>query len=314
MKNASLWIDADDGVRLFCRRWMPDDTVFPVPRGVVQIVHGMAEHSLRYEYVASRLCASGFEVWADDHRGHGETARGGVLGYIAESDGFFRVVRDLRLITDRIRRERPKTPLFLLGHSWGSFLAQSYAQDEGRRLSGCILSGTRGPEGPVLEAGVALARLVAALKGPRRHSALLRLLADGNYNKQFRPARTPFDWLSRAQSTVDAYVADPLCGFRMSAGFYRDLFEGLSSIQAPGAVERIPRTLPMYVIAGSQDPVGGNGKGPAALVEAYRSAGLTDLEFVLYPDARHEILNETNRDEVIGALVSWLDRHVGPAA
>ena len=314
MKRKSFWLDADDGVRLFCRRWIPDETIFPVPVGVVQIAHGMAEHSFRYEYAADRLCAAGYEVWADDHRGHGESARGGALGHVADKDGFGRVVRDLSLFSDRIAKERPGLPLFLLGHSWGSFLAQSYMEREGGRLGGCILSGSRGPNGPELSVGAFLASVVAGLFGPRRHSPFLRNMADGNLNKQFHPNRTEFDWLSRDQATVDAYVADPLCGFRLSAAFYRDLAKGLLSIHSAAAIANIPKDLPVYVVSGSLDPVGLNGKSPAALVEAYRAAGLTDLEFVLYPDARHETLNETNRDEVIGALVSWLDRHVKRAA
>lgn len=314
MKKATLWMEADDGVRLFCRRWIPDESLFPVPTAVVQIAHGMAEHSFRYEYVAQRLCASGYEVWADDHRGHGETARGGILGHTADADGFFRTVKDLSLLSDLISKERPGSTLFLLGHSWGSFLAQAYIEKEGGRLGGCILSGSRGPDGLELRVGAFLASIVAGLFGPRRHSPFLRNMADGNLNKPFRPNRTEFDWLSRDQATVDAYVVDPFCGFRLSAGFYRDLANGLVAIHSPAAVDGIPKGLPVYVLSGSLDPVGLNGKSPAALVEAYRAAGITDLEFVLYPDARHETLNETNRDEVIGALVSWLDRHTKRAA
>jgi len=314
MKRNTFWLDADDGARLFCRRWIPEMDAFPTPVAVVQIAHGMAEHSRRYEYVAERLCAAGYEVWADDHRGHGESARGGALGHVADADGFYRVVRDLSLFGGRIAAERPGLPLFLLGHSWGSFLAQGCIETYGGRLAGCILSGSRGPNGPELRVGAFLASLVVGLFGPRRHSRFLRNMADGNLNRQFRPNRTEFDWLSRDQAVVDAYAADPLCGFRLSAAFYRDLAAGLLSIHSPEAIGSIPKDLPVYVVSGSLDPVGLNGKSPSALVEAYRAAGLSDLEFVLYPDARHEVLNETNRDEVIGALISWLDRHVKRAA
>ncbi|MFA6508140.1 MAG: lysophospholipase [Treponemataceae bacterium] len=314
MKKTTVWIKADDGVNLFSRRWVPDEASFPVPRALVQIVHGMGEHSARYEGVAERLCASGYEVWADDHRGHGETARGGILGHTADTDGFFRVVRDLSRWSDEIIALRPCVPLFLVGHSWGSFLAQAYIEKQGSRLSGCVLSGTRGPGGPEVLIGSILSSIVAGLFGSRRHSAFLKNLADGKLNTQFMPNRTEFDWLSRDEKVVDAYVADPLCGFHLSAGFYRDLTSGFQSIHRQSSISRIPKQLPIYVVSGALDPVGLNGKSPSALVAAYRAAGIVDLEFVLYPDARHEIFNETNRDEVLGALVSWLDRHTKPAA
>jgi len=314
MKNDSLCIRSDDGVSLFGRRWSPDGGSSLPPRALVQIAHGMGEHSLRYQELAERLCAAGYEVWADDHRGHGESSRGGVLGHPADRDGFFRVVRDLSLWSDEILAARPGLPLFLLGHSWGSFLAQAAIEREGARYAGCILSGTRGPGGLQVSAGEAIAAIVVGLRGSRRHSPLLRLLADGPLNKQFAPNRSAFDWLSRDEAVVDAYAADPLCGFKLSAGFYRDLAGGLNRIHKAESIARIPRSLPIYVVSGSLDPVGLNGKSPAALVDAYRAAGISDLEFVLYPDARHEVFNEINRSETASALISWLDRHLKRAA
>jgi alpha-beta hydrolase superfamily lysophospholipase len=299
-------IRADDGVRLAARRWIPDNEV---TRAVVQISHGMAEHSGRYGWTAERLTEAGYEVWADDHRGHGETARGGLLGHPADSDGFFRVVRDLELWTDAIAARRPGLPIFLLGHSWGSFLAQAYIERSGGRLAGCALSGTMGPGGPIVAVGAVVATVVAALGGPSRHSPLLRALADGGANAKFKPNRTEFDWTSRDEASVDAYAADPLCGFKCSAAFYRDLARGLLAVHSPAAMDRIPKELPLYVFCGSRDPIGHEGRSPAALVEEYRRRGVRDLEFVLYPDARHETLQETNRNEVAAALVAWLRRH-----
>lgn len=313
MRCSFCELNADDGYRLWARRWIPEAE----PRGIVQIVHGMAEHSLRYEWTAERLVSAGYEVWADDHRGHGMTAGAGPLGHPADRDGFFRVVRDLELWTARIAAERPEVPIFLLGHSWGSFLSQAYIEGDpaprvGRALSGCALSGTMGPGGATVAVGAVLARVVAALLGPSRHSPLLASLADGGANAAFRPARTDFDWLSRDEARVDAYIADPLCGFPCSAAFYRDLAAGLRRIHSPEAVAQIPVDLPVYVFCGDADPIGHQGKSPAALVELYRRHGLKDLEFVLYPEARHETLQETNREEVVGALIDWFDRHCRP--
>jgi alpha-beta hydrolase superfamily lysophospholipase len=282
----------------------------------------MAEHSLRYERFARRLNAAGIEVWALDLRGHGRSAdpgvndpgRGGLRGHCADHDGISLVTGDLDALNGMIRERRPGLPLFLMGHSWGSFLVQHYIEtysgDRGGRLAGCILSGTRGPDGFKVRAGVPLMAFLARLAGVRRYSALARAMSDGPYNKSFRPNRSPFDWLSRDNAEVDAYVADPLCGFRCSSGFYRDLTALLERIHRPEMLERIDRRLPIYVIAGSADPVGDMGASPTALVDAYRAMKIQDLEFVLYPDARHEPLNETNREEVTENLLAWMTRRI----
>jgi alpha-beta hydrolase superfamily lysophospholipase len=309
----------DDGTRLFLRRWEPDTG--EKPRAVVHIVHGMTEHSLRYDRFARQLCERGFEVWAADQRGHGKTAdpqvndpgKGGLLGHNADQDGFFRVAADVGALTKTIRKTWPETPLFILGHSWGSFITQAYIETAGpseANLAGCILSGTRGPGGLMVTLGAPLMALIAALRGCRTGSRLAHILADGPYNKPFRPNRTAFDWLSRDEAEVDAYVADPLCGNLSSAGFYRDMIGGLARIHTPKALENIPRDLPIYVVCGGSDPVGAMGASPTALVNAYRSLGVKDLELAVYPSARHELLNETNREEAAGNILSWLERHV----
>jgi alpha-beta hydrolase superfamily lysophospholipase len=313
MDETSEWLESGDGIRLFVRRWTPPGS----PSAVVHIVHGMAEHSLRYARLAGRLCDRGFAVWAADQRGHGKTAdsavndprRGGLLGHCADRDGFFRVVADIDVINAAIGEKYPGLPLFLLGHSWGSFISQAYIEKYGSRLAGCILSGTRGPGGPELTLGAPFLSLIAALKGSRRGSVLAHAMADGPYNKPFRPNRTPFDWLSRDEKEVDAYIADPLCGNLCSVGFYRDMVRAFTKIHTQEAMKGIPRDLPVYIFCGSADPVGAMGQSPTALMNAYRSLGIRDLELVLYPDARHETLNETNREEVMGNLLSWLKRH-----
>jgi alpha-beta hydrolase superfamily lysophospholipase len=306
----SSWLPSDDGTRLFLRRWTP-----PSPaKAALLVVHGMAEHSLRYEPLALKLAAEGFETWAADARGHGLTAdpgvndrgRGGLLGHCADRDGFSRVTADINVLADAIKTERPGLPLFILGHSWGSFLTQAYIETHGDRLAGCLLSGTRGPGGFKIAAGVPLMALIALVHGPRKPSRLARSLADGAYNKYFRPNRGPYDWLSRDPIQADAFAADPLCGFHCSAGFYRDLIRGLRDIHRSEAMARIPKSLPIYVLSGSADPVGDRGRGPASLIKAYRSLGVKDLELVLYPEARHELLNETNREEVMANILRWL--------
>jgi alpha-beta hydrolase superfamily lysophospholipase len=311
------WFPADDGTRLFLRRWVSPPDSPGKTRAALHIVHGMAEHGRRYERLARRLAEAGIEVWAADQRGHGKTAdpgvnapgRGGLAGHCADGDGFSRVTADIDLLNKEIKKQHPERPLFLLGHSWGSFITQNYIEQYSTAdLSGCILSGTRGPDGFKLRAGVPLLALLAALRGQRNGSSLARAVADGPYNKPFRPNRTSFDWISRDEREVDAYVNDPCSGNLCSTGFYRDLIRGLVNIHRKEAMEKIRADLPVYVFSGSADPVGDMGASPTALVNAYRAMGLKDLEFVLYPDARHETLNETNREEVTENLIAWILR------
>ncbi|MDR0496786.1 MAG: lysophospholipase [Treponema sp.] len=319
--SQEAYIPMDDGGRIFLRRWKSES-----PRAVLHIVHGMAEHSLRYAHLARRLAEEGIELWAADQRGHGETSRdkengngkGGLLGHCADGDGFARVTADIDFLNRTIVKEYPGVPLFLMGHSWGSFIVQSYIEKfEGRvsefgdplPLAGCILSGTRGPDGFKISSGALFMSLLASILGERKGSRLAKKMADGPYIKAFKPNRTEFDWLSRDEKEVDAYVADPLCGFLCSVGFYRDMARALKRIHQAEEMGKIRKELPIYIFSGSADPVGDMGVSPAALVVAYRHLGIQDLENVFYPDARHETLNETNRDEVTGSLVSWLLRH-----
>lgn len=320
-ESSGEWLSSGDGTKRFVRRWIPEafsrDTPDKKPRGAAHIVHGMAEHSLRYERLARRLRDAGIEVWAADQRGHGKTADplindrglGGLLGHCADRDGNEKLTSDIHGVNVMIRETYPDVPLFLFGHSWGSFLVQRYIETYDYPLSGCILSGTRGPDGFKIRAGAPLMRFFALLKGARGKSYVARAIADGSFNKPFKPNRTPFDWISRDEREVDSYMADPLNGRLCSAGFYRDMGILLSGIHKIEAMRMISPYLPVYVFGGSADPVGDMGESPTALVNAYRSLGIKDLEFALYPAARHETLNETNREEVMENLLDWILRH-----
>ncbi|MCL2269897.1 MAG: lysophospholipase [Treponema sp.] len=316
MVQDDTWFVCDDGARLYLRRWLPDRQ----PAAVVHIAHGMAEHSARYKRLAERLCEAGIEVWAADQRGHGKTAdlsintpdKGGLLGHCADTDAFPLVTNDIGGINREIQKNRPSIPLFLMGHSWGSFIVQNYIENEGGRetVAGCILSGTRGPANMLKMAmGKRLMAMLAIIKGQRKGSLVARAIVDGSYNRPFRPNRTLFDWISRDEAEVDKYVNDPFSGKLCSVGFYRDLTKGLCQIHRREAMAKIRQNLPIYVFYGSADPVGEMGSSPAALVNKYRSLGIQDLEFNAYPGARHETLNETNRDEVTNNLLSWINRH-----
>jgi alpha-beta hydrolase superfamily lysophospholipase len=318
MVQDETYFESYDGTKLFLYRWSADEQA-ERPRAVLHIVHGMAEYALRYRRLAEKLTAAGIEVWAADQRGHGKTAdpkvnekgRGGLLGHCADGRGYVRVTRDVHAINGEIKKTRPNVRLFLLGHSWGSFIVQNYIEEYSGnfKIDGCVLSGTKGPGDIMVKIGLPVMTLLAFFCGQRRGLSLARSMADGAYNKPFTPNRTPFDWISRDEQEVDKYVSDPLCGKLCSLGFYRDLAKILSGIHRTKAMSKISKSLPLYVFSGSADPVGDMGASPTALVNAYRNIGIGDLEFVLYPGARHETLNETNREEVMDNLLSWIKKH-----
>ncbi|MDR2734628.1 MAG: lysophospholipase [Spirochaetota bacterium] len=316
MKQNEKYFESHDGAKLHLYTWSPNTQ----PKAVLHIAHGMAEHALRYKVLAEKLTAAGIEVWAADQRGHGKTAdlskndagKGGILGHCADSDTFALIVQDIRALVTEIQKTRKNIPVFVFGHSWGSFLTQKFIEDHSQSLDirGCILSGTRGSGGLQVLAGIPFMTKLAFFLGARKTSVLAKNIADGSYNKPFKPNRTEFDWLSRDEKEVDKYIQDPFCGFLCSVGFYRDLAKGLFSIHRKKNIAKIKQTLPLYIFCGSADPVGEMGKSPAALVQAYRRHGIQDLEFVVYPDARHETLNETNRQEVMANLLAWMQKHI----
>lgn len=313
MRSMEMVLQAEDGTGIFTRRWIPDGSV----KALVQIVHGMAEHSARYKRLATLLCDNGIEVWASDHRGHGYTANlkmnspqnGGLLGHCADLDGQKKVISDELMISERMHSEYSDLPLILFGHSWGSFIVQACIEEASQRYAACILSGTRGASGAELTIGAALAHILAFFKG-RRFSHLLWNLSDGQYIKPFKPNRTKFDWLSRDTTEVDTYIADSLCGFPCSTAFYRDMFSLLLHIQSNKRIAAIRKDLPVLVFSGDHDPVGDMGKSPERLVRDWRKAGLLDIEFVLYPNSRHETLNELNKDEVMLSLLSFIKKKI----
>jgi alpha-beta hydrolase superfamily lysophospholipase len=314
MVQNEMYFDSHDGTKLFLYRWIPDGE----PKAVLHIVHGMAEHALRYKRLAEKLTQSGIAVWAADQRGHGKTAdiklnkpgKGGLLGHCADGYSFSLVTKDIRAINGEIKKTT-NVPVFLLGHSWGSFIVQNYIEEYSNDLliNGCILSGTKGPGDIMVKLGLPFLTVLAFFRGQRKGSRLAKSMADGQYNVPFKPNRTEFDWISRDEAEVDKYVADPLCGFLCSSGFYRDLTRILNNVHKKKSLAKINPKLPVYVFSGSADPVGNMIVSPTALVNTYRNLGINDLEFVPYPGARHETLNETNREEVIENLLSWINKH-----
>lgn len=308
MNETTFTHTASDGIGIFTRRWAGDGA----PKALALVAHGVAEHSGRYARLASALVPRGYEVWAPDHRGHGRTAEGsGGRGWFAARDGFRRVVDDLAEIRDRMAAERPGLPIFLVGHSMGSSLARCFLVLYGKDLAGCALSGIIALEPFLAAASDVIVAAGRALQGGRSIANFAHGLTLGSYSKAFRPVRTAQDWLSRDAAEVDAYIADPDCGFVCTWDWYRDMNEGIKFVEDPRNVTRIPKSLPIYVFAGSLDPVGAALGGADRLAAAYRAAGIRDVRLRLYPDGRHNSLNEVNRDEVTRDLAEWLEAHSG---
>jgi alpha-beta hydrolase superfamily lysophospholipase len=305
MQSSSFDLAGADGTPLFVYRWLPADE----PKAVVQIAHGLAEHAGRYERLAGALTAAGYAVYANDHRGHGRSARSpDDLGFFAAHDGWSRCLDDLWRLNRRIAADHPGLPIVLLGHSMGSFMAQQFIAQHGEVLAGAVLSGSAGKPAPIAAVGKLVARIERLRLGPRGRSGLIHAMAFGAFNKPFAPARTPFEWLSRDPAEVDKYVADPRCGFQASVQLWIDLLDALGPIADPAAQACIPKALPIYIFAGTRDPVSGkNNASLKQLLAAYSDAGLTRVMHRFYADGRHEMLNETNRDEVTRDLLAWLD-------
>lgn len=311
VKSNSLWLTMDDGAKVYVRVWEPSGGDGYRPRAVLQIAHGMTEHISRYDDFASFLASRGVAVVGDDHRGHGHTGeKADSIGYLADSNGFDRVVDDLRAINEWVGERWPGVPMFLMGHSMGSMLARRYIQQYASTVSGVILMATAGDPGFLGKLGRWLARLEMKRRGPRHPSMFLSALVFGGYNKKVPRPKTAFDWLSRDRAAVDAYVADPWCGFAPSAGFYFDLLTGLQLIHDDALVARIPKHMPLLFVTGDADPVGGYGKGVERVIAQYKRHGLRNIESITYPGARHELLNELNKDDVYRDIFAWLERRL----
>ncbi len=290
MPTSELSYKSADGTKIVAYRWDPEGP----PRAAVQLTHGMGEHARRYDHVARALNDAGFVVYAQDHRGHGASADPGMHGDLGQG-GWAALVDDIGLLSAKIRADHPDLPLILLGHSMGSFAVQQYLFDHSADADGVVLTGTAAID--LLEGALDLDQPIDLAM----------------FNAPFQPARTDYDWLSRDEAIVDAYVADEWCGFGIDTASARAMFLGARRGADPAQVTAIRSNLPLYIAVGQSDPVNGGLALLTPLTDRYKAAGLTDVTVRIYPDARHEILNETNRDEIIAELNGWLDRVVSSA-
>ncbi|NLM73300.1 MAG: alpha/beta hydrolase [Clostridiaceae bacterium] len=303
--NNTVTLQAKDGHRINVYCW--DDV--KSPKAVVQIFHGMAEHALRYERFAKVLNSHGIVAFADDHRGHGITGTtNGKLGSIGK-DGFNKIVEDENMITNMIKEKYPDIPVFVFAHSFGSFIGQEYITRYSKNIDGIILCGSSAQKGMKIIAAKVLASIYQFIFGPDREAKLLQNLSFGSYNRRVPPGDNT-NWLSRDPDEVMKYNDDPHCGFICSADFYYSLTNGFMGLYKPEKLNSISKDLPICIIAGSEDPVGEYGKNVIKLYDIYKNLNINDVEIKLYEGARHELLNETNRDEVTQDILDWLNARI----
>lgn len=305
MSEYTYFIKGEDGKEIFVYRWLPDKTKHL--KGIIQVSHGMAEHAGRYREFSEYMNSEGFGVYANDHRGHGRTA-GSLenIGYFADNSGWALVVSDMFRVTEHIKKEHHNIPVFLLGHSMGSFLSRDYISRDGGRITGVILSGTIGDPGILGNIGVLIAKLACKFRGKRTPNKLLDQLSFGSNNNAFKPAKTKFDWLSRDERVVDKYIEDEFCGSVFSSGFFLDMLRGIKEINNKKNVKKIPKNLPVFFFSGEKDPLGKNTKGVRYAIKLFERSGIKNITFKFYRDGRHEMLNEINKTEVYSDIVDWI--------
>ena len=315
VRRETIWCESTDKVsRLHGYIWWPEEGV--VPRGVVQLVHGMAEYIGRYDEFARYLTTKGFCVFGHDHIGHGESvASKDDWGKLPLDGGKDILIEDVhRVRTEALARisgaygELPQ--LFLFGHSMGSFVVRAYLARHGYGLSGAIICGTGFMPPRTAAAGNAVARTIAKLRGEDYHSKLLHNMGVGGYSKDIVDAETELDWLSHNKDNVIRYIGDEACGFMFSAGGYATVTDLMREVCSPECVESYPKDLPLLYIAGTEDPVGECGEGVSKAADLAHAAGVVDVRCRLYAGMRHEILNERGRKVVYDDVVSWMEGYL----
>lgn len=277
------------------------------PLAMVQISHGMCEYFGRYEAFANFLAAHGYLVFGHDHLGHGGSAASPEdLGFVAEKGGADLLVKDVLALSHKMKDEHPDLPLILFGHSMGSFIAREAIAREGQLYDACVICGTGGPETPA-SAGKLLANLMIAFKGVKYRSQMLKKIAFSGYLSQIEQPCDPNAWLTRDESVVRKYNADPFCTYTFTLSAYRDLFDLVAWVSHKMWAKRLPQSLPLLVVGGEKDPVGSWGKGMKTVYDRIKAAGTDDVSLKLYPEMRHEILNELEKEQVWSDLLQWME-------
>ncbi|UOQ85243.1 alpha/beta hydrolase [Gracilibacillus salinarum] len=300
------WLETSDRQSLYVRSWQNKTE----PKAVVQLTHGMAEHIERYHDFAVFLQERSFIVYGHDHRGHGRTGNNAdSLGHIADQDGFESMVEDTITVTEWISKKHPSLPVFLIGHSMGSFVSRRYMTIRPELLNGVVLIGTGFQPNVLLHAAKFLAKIICSVQGKQTPATLLHKLSFFGYNK-YTEKNNEFDWLCTDKSIIDKYNQDPYCGITLSNQFFYDLYDGLLSIQSTKQTKKPSCDLPLLLLSGKEDPVGDYGKSLKKTVRYYKSRGNNNIEHTLYVNRRHEILNETNKTEVFLEIATWIEKQM----
>ncbi|WP_447497565.1 alpha/beta hydrolase [Clostridioides difficile] len=308
MKCTNFTFKGEEGLDIYTYKW--EDENIKKPKAVIQIAHGMAETAQRYETFAKVLTKNGYIVYINDHRGHGKIAK--IIenvGHLAEKEGFRCLVEDMYTLTNIIKKENEDLPIYLFGHSMGSFASQRYIMDYSNNLSGLILCGSNGKQGIILNLAHLIINREIKKYGRRSKSNKINNLIFGGEIIR-RNEKTKFDWLSRDKEQVEKYINDPFCGVVCSCGFFYDLVQGLKEIEDKENLKKVPLDIPIYIISGDKDPIGKNGKGVLRLRDRYIKLGVKDVTCKLYKDGRHELLNEINREEVFEDIICWLNNKI----
>lgn len=309
MKREEFYFDSrDNSSKIHAIRWTPASGNVV---GVVQIVHGMAEYAGRYEELAKFLTGRGFVVTGEDHLGHGKSVgENGIQGYFCEQDPATVVVRDVHRLKKMTQELYPGVPYFILGHSMGSFILRNYICRYGTGISGALILGTGMQPGPLLAFAKALTAIVGVFKGQKQPSRFINNCAFGSYNKRISNSETPFDWLSRDTERVQAYIADEDCGFIFTVNGFKTLFTLISRMKSKKNLKNIPSKLPIFMASGEDDPVGDYGRGVQKAYDSLKNTGVEDITLKLYPEDRHELINEPDRETIMEDIADWLMKHL----
>ena len=301
--NSFCFLSSDGKTEIHCEEWLPEGE----PKAVLQIVHGIAEYVHRYNDFAEFLAENGIAVVGEDHLGHGKSVSEGAPHiYFAKKDGWNKVVSDIHSLREICGKKFSGVPYFMMGHSMGSFLTRTYLIKYPGDIDGAVIMGTGQQSSALIAGGKAIGTLIGKLNGFDKPHDVVTNLAFGSYTKGIENVRTPLDWLSASEENVDRYIADPKCGEDATVGLFLDLLGGIGFIRKQENVDKMDVTKPVLFIAGEKDPVGDCGKGVKAAFETFHKAGVKDLTLKLYPNLRHEILNEDCKQEVYEYIYKWL--------
>lgn len=299
MKRDSYFLSKDGVTQIHAIEWIPEGEV----TAVLQVCHGMVEYIDRYHDFASFMAKHGVYVIGHDHLGHGQSVTSQEkLGYFSGNEGNWCVVSDIHQVRLMTQKKYPNVPYFMLGHSMGSFLVRQYLGLYSEGLSGAIIMGTGDQPDAILAAGKMVCKLIGTLKGWNYRSAFINNMVIGGYEKKMGKA-----WLTKDQTIVDKYTADPLCGFMFTVNAYYNMFLGMSLMNQSEKEAKAEKSLPLFFVAGADDPVGNMGKGVKNVFSLYQKQGYQDVEMKLYPGDRHEILNELDKDVVYQDILTWLE-------